>query len=75
MKIIKMLRQYRRDFHADMQCENCGVIQKNVKGYDDRNFYDNVIPVMKCNKCGKSRNDLGIVDKPTATKYESWEVI
>ena len=75
MKIIKMLSQYRRDFHADMQCENCGAIKQNVSGYDDRNFHDNVIPEMKCDKCEKSRNDLRIVDEPTATRYESWEVI
>jgi len=74
MKIKEITFQDRRDFSAIYICENCNFEGKN-RGYDDRNFHDNVIPKMKCPWCGKSRNDLGIVDEPTKTKYEEWEVI
>lgn len=63
-----MLHQYRRDFRVIYKCENCGHEEENY-GYDDRNFHDNVIPNMKCKKCGKSRKDLGIKHEITPTKY------
>ena len=72
MKIVKMRNQNRRDFYADYECEGCGNIELNVSGYDDNNFHDNVIPNMKCKKCGKSRNDIGIVGEVTETKYPAW---
>lgn len=75
MKIVRMLNQIRRDFWADMECENCGRIAHRVSGYDDRNFHDNVIPAMKCQGYGKSRNDIGIVHERTATKYGGHEVV
>lgn len=68
MKIVQMLWQHRRDFKAKYQCESCKHEQER-SGYDDRHFHDTVIPDMKCEKCGKSRNDLGIVGEYTATKY------
>lgn len=68
MKIIKITEQYRRDFWADVKCENCGHTD-TISGYDDRNYHDNVMPAMKCKKCGKSRNDLGIVGEVTRTRY------
>lgn len=75
MKIKEIKSQYRRDFHAIYECENCGHVTGEMRGYDDRNFHDNVIPDMECEKCGKSRNDLGIQAEPTPTKYAPWEVI
>ena len=74
MKKKEITNQTRRDFNAIYECENCGHTQKGY-GYDDRNFHDNVIPEMKCKKCGKSRNDLGINGEFTQTKYEDWEVV
>lgn len=71
MKIIKMIDQNRRDFNALMKCEGCGM-ETSVRGYDDRNYHDNVMPDMKCEGCGKSRKDLGIEYPPTPTKYPSW---
>lgn len=68
MRIKEMLRQNRRDFTALYECENCGFIEERG-GYDDRNFHDNVLPFMKCSKCGKNRNELGIVGEYTETKY------
>lgn len=52
MKIKRILNQHRRDFRADYECENCGHIEKDKSGYDDANFHNNVIPKMKCPKCG-----------------------
>jgi hypothetical protein len=75
MKIIEITDQHRRDFYAIYECEGCGHKTKAESGYDDRNFHDNVIPNIKCERCKKSRNDLGITGKPTATKYESWQVV
>lgn len=68
MKIIEITSQNRRDFYADYECEDCGNVV-NKSGYDDRYFHDDIIPNMKCNKCGKSRNDLGIVEELTETRY------
>ena len=68
MKIKEMLSQYRRDFRAIYECENCGHTKEDY-GYDDRNFHDNVIPDMKCEKCGKSRKDSGIEGETRETKY------
>jgi hypothetical protein len=75
MKIIKIISQHRRDFKAEMECEGCGCKDIISRGYDDRNYHDNVIPKMKCKDCGKSREDLGITAEPTKTKYNSWEVV
>lgn len=75
MKIKEMISQYRRDFYATYECEGCGHVTEKQSGYDDRYFHDEVIPNMKCKKCGKSRNDLGIVGEVTETKYQAWEIV
>lgn len=68
MFIKEILNQNRRDFKAIYKCENCNhEIEK--RGYDDRNFHDNVVPGFKCPECGKSREDLGIKQPKTQTKY------
>lgn len=64
-----MINQHRRDFYADFECESCGNVEFNKRGYDDRYFHDEVIPKMKCKKCGNSRNDLGIKGDFTETRY------
>ncbi|MBT9169188.1 MAG: hypothetical protein DDT19_02542 [Syntrophomonadaceae bacterium] len=76
MKIVKRVRQYRRDFEAIMECEECGTTEM-ISGYDDRDFHDHVIPNMKCPApaCGKSRKDLGIESPPTQTKYAEGEQV
>lgn len=53
MKIIKIISQSRRDMRANMQCESCNHIEEQVYVYDDANFHENVIPNMKCEKCGE----------------------
>ena len=69
MKIKTILNQHRRDFRADYECENCGFIDKNKSGYDDINFHQNVIPSMRCLKCGESAISLGTNYRPLSTKY------
>ena len=69
MKIKEITWQHRRDFSAIYECEFCGHSQEDNSGYDDRYYHDNVIPNMKCDKCGKStKSENGVVDK-TPTKY------
>lgn len=68
MKMKNKLNQYRRDFAAVYECENCNE-ERTLSGYDDRNFHDNVIPSVKCRECGKSTNDLGIEAQYIETEY------
>jgi len=72
MRILKIREQHRRDFWADYICEHCGYIEKNKPGYDDTYFHENVIPNMKCPKCGKT---AGEDYKPLTPKYADWMVI
>lgn len=72
MKIKKIISQKRRDFWADYECENCSHIEEDKPGYDDDNFHKNVIPKMKCKKCGKIANEDY---RPLETKYKSHEII
>ena len=65
MKIKEITYQTRRDFHAVYECEHCGATKRGW-GYDDTNFHMNVIPLMKCAKCGKTAADNY---RPLATKY------
>jgi Zn finger protein HypA/HybF involved in hydrogenase expression len=59
MKITKTYSWHRRDFCYDAKCENCNHETKDNSGYDDSNYYNNVIPNWKCPKCGESSNSLG----------------
>ena len=65
MKIKKILYQNRRDFQALYECEHCGY-EKEGSGYDDAFFHNNVIPDMKCPKCGKKADKDY---RPLAPKY------
>ena len=65
MRIKNIIYQNRRDFNAEYECEHCGNIIIG-RGYDDTNFHYNVIPEMKCKKCGKKADDNY---RPLATKY------
>ncbi len=71
MKIKTIKSQSRRDFSAIYECEHCGH-EKQARGYDDDNFHRNVIPAMKCEKCGKAAGDDY---RPLATKYAAHEVV
>lgn len=57
MKIKEIISQHRRDFSAIMVCEHCESEQKLNSGYDDAFYHQNVIPVMKCESCGKTASE------------------
>lgn len=69
MKVTKRYNQHRRDLSIDMKCENCGATDSYDSAYDDRNFWDNVVPDFKCPKCKKSSNDVGSKHEHMSTKY------
>ena len=71
MKIKEITNQNRRDFYAIYECESCGRTQKG-SGYDDTNFHHNVIPKMKCTKCGKTAKDSY---RPLVTKYPEGHIV
>ena len=75
MKVIKRYNQMRRDLSIDMECESCGEKESYRNAYDDRNFWDNVVPDFKCPKCEKSSNDLGTKPDIIKTKYAEHEVV
>jgi len=70
MKIKKIESQYRRDFRAVYECEHCGYTKRDW-GYDDANFHQNVIPEMRCDKCGRTGKNY----RPLAPKYPEYVVI
>ncbi len=65
MRIKQIVSQHRRDFTAVYECEWCGH-KVQGRGYDDRNFHDNVIPNMQCEGCGRTASDDY---RPLTTKY------
>ena len=75
MKVTNKYNQYRRDCSCDLECESCGYKETDEYAYDDRNFWDNVIPNRKCESCGKSTNDLGLEPAPVQTRYADYEVV
>ena len=76
MKVLKIYNQHRRDCWVDVECENCGHKKTIKTAYDDRNYWDNVIPNIKCPVCGKSTNDLKIkIKQHIETKYPEWKEV
>jgi len=71
MQIKRIISQHRRDFQAIYVCEHCENEEKSG-GYDDTNFHQNVIPSMKCTKCGESASKNY---RPLTTKYPTGMVI
>jgi len=70
MKIIKEYDHHRRDFWADMECETCGHVEKNISCYDDSNFHQNVIPNIPCKKCGCKSGEV-----TSSAKIPAWVVM
>jgi C4-type Zn-finger protein len=75
MRLIGKTSQNRRDFWGNYACESCGHIEKKVSGYDDTFFHTVATPKIKCKKCGKSTNDLGLKPQEVRTKYKSYETV
>ena len=73
MKVTRRYNQTRRDLTIDIKCEGCGNIEEDKNAYDDRNFWDNVVPSWKCSKCNKSSNDLGTKKQQINTRYPEEE--
>ena len=71
MKIKEIESQHRRDFYAIYECEHCGHTER-MSGYDDDHFHRNVIPNMKCNKCGKTADKDY---RPMGTKYSADDIV
>ena len=73
MEITKTYGWSRRDFNYDAKCQHCGNEKKNIRGYDDSNYYNNVVPNMKCEKCGESTNskECDHVILKNAPRYEA----
>lgn len=71
MKIKQIVSQHRRDLTVIYICENCGDEYKGY-GYDDTHFHSQVIPNMKCTRCGeKAPKDF----QALTTRYSKEEVI
>lgn len=75
MKVTRRYNQMRRDLNIDLECESCGAADSRRNAYDDRNYWDHVVPNFKCPKCGKSTNDLGIKPENMGTRYAAHEVV
>lgn len=54
MKIQRVIEQHKQDFIAIYKCENCNEMEERG-GYDIRYFHQEIIPSLKCKKCGKKR--------------------
>lgn len=74
MQIKQTKNWFRRDFTAVVECEGCGNIQE-ISGYDDQNFYDNVVPEIRCGKCGKNTLELGKPKKHINPRYAKDTII
>ncbi len=70
MEITKTYNWNRRDFDFDAKCEACGFTTTGCSGYDDQNYYSNIIPNWKCNGCGKCSVDIGEV-KVITPRYDA----
>ena len=55
MRIKEITKRINNDFYAIYECEHCGYTTNEQDGYNDSNFYENVIPNMVCKKCGLKR--------------------
>ena len=75
MKLIEKIDQMRRDFTGKFECQGCGNIETDTSCYDDDYYHNNVIPAMKCEKCGESTNSLKLENERMATKYPAYQVV
>lgn len=67
MRVLRKYDQFRRDCSIDVECEGCKTTGTDVNAYDDRNFWDNIVPNFKCKKCGKSTKDMGLTPDSSTT--------
>ncbi len=55
MKIQCITSRHRNDFRAILTCEHCAHEQMLNTGYDDDYYHNQVLPAIKCGKCGHPR--------------------
>lgn len=78
MQIVNTFNWNRRDFSYEAKCEHCGHIETHSGGYDDSNYYNNVVPAMKCGNCGESSNSKKVDGAPqtiVVPKYDPNQTI
>ncbi len=75
MLITKKYGWSRRDFSYDCKCEGCGHVETNHSGYDDANYYENVVPDQRCTKCKESTNSMGKPVEPAELKYNPNQIV
>jgi len=75
MKLISKNDQFRRDCYIDIECQNCKHKKCNFRAYDDRHYWDNVLPNIKCEKCKESTNSLNAEKQYIPTKYGEFEIV
>ena len=69
MQIQKITSQYRNDFSAILECEHCEATQPLDSGYSDWNYYNNVLPAITCQSCGKNRAGDTKVQNPDGQRH------
>lgn len=74
MRLIRVISQSRRDFTGLYKCEGCGT-EREINGYDDRNYHDNVEPSLQCKQCKGTSVSLGVEPVHIETKYKEWEQV
>lgn len=75
MKLIEKLNQFRRDFDGVFTCQGCGNSEQVDGCYDDDYYHNNVIPDMKCSKCGESTKSLKLPNERMGTKYPAHHIV
>jgi hypothetical protein len=77
MVITQKFNWNRIDFSYTAKCENpeCGKETTCTSGYDDDNYYQNVVPNQKCPHCKKSTNDMKLPIAPGELKYDPNRII
>lgn len=56
MRIIKRIDEGDFSFEAIARCECCGH-EQYIQGWDDRDYYEDHLPELECEACGKTRRD------------------
>lgn len=72
MQIIQTYNWSRRDFYYDAKCEHCQYKTSDNSGYDDAHYYNEVVPDIKCPKCGESTNSKA-TDTPKTVNIPKYD--
>lgn len=56
MRVIELLSKFGRNYSAVLSCEHCGATEQLSTGYADKNYEENVLPAIACQKCHKIRD-------------------